>query len=375
MTFVFWQNIIAIHQKALLTELSKNHEVILVAEQEHYHFRLQQGWKVPDMGAVSIFIAPDDVQMQTLMKKHAEAVHIFSGFQTYKLSYRAFRHALKMNYKTLVYSEPFDLRGLTGLLRSIKLRKFRVMYADRIDGILATGNLGIECFKNAGFDDSKIFDFGYFTGTERDFVAPDSSSIKDHQNDYAKKPDLLFVGSINHRKNIINLVRSLKKMQHLFNSFEICGGGELEPQLLKEIDECKSIRFLGTIDNDKVKMLMKKRDILILPSRFDGWGAVVNEALENGMRVLASEKCGSSVLLDKKFRGEAFALSTDEMEKVLEKWLQKGRHSPEERLQIIEWSIKCISGKAASEYLTDVCDYIYNIKKTRPIVPWLQNKG
>ena len=51
---------------------------------------------------------------------------------------------------------------------------------------------------------------------------------------------------------------------------------------------------------------MRQCDLLVLPSLFDGWGAVVNEALQAGMRVLCSTACGAASLLDGRQRGGSF---------------------------------------------------------------------
>ena len=51
------------------------------------------------------------------------------------------------------------------------------------------------------------------------------------------------------------------------------------------------------MDNTKVRLAIEEADLLVLPSRFDGWGAVVNEALGAGTPVLVSDLCGSSYLV------------------------------------------------------------------------------
>ena len=43
MTFIFWQNIISLHQAAFLKALAKRHEVILVAEQPLTRERAEGG--------------------------------------------------------------------------------------------------------------------------------------------------------------------------------------------------------------------------------------------------------------------------------------------------------------------------------------------
>ncbi len=374
MEFVFWQNIIAIHQKALLTELSRLHKVSLVVEQESYQFRLEQGWNVPDMGDVNIIVAPQADKLDHLLLKFREAIHIFSGFQTYRTTHFAFLFALNNRLKTLVYTEPYDLQGIRGMVRRIRLMISRQRFGNKVDGILVTGDLGHRCFSEAGFDENKIFDFGYFTESPKSTFGNHNTGEIPEPDLQFRKPDLLYVGSIDERKNILNLVRVCKKLHGRFNTFDIIGRGNLEAELQKEISDAPDIHFLGSMDNAEVQGFMHRKDILILPSFFDGWGAVVNEALEHGMRVLASDMCGSSVLLDGKHRGAVFSLNSNNMESVLEHWISRGKHSVSERTDIIRWCKASISGKVAAAYLISLCNYIYNGSPVRPVAPWLKTR-
>ena len=47
-------------------------------------------------------------------------------------------------------------------------------------------------------------------------------------------------------------------------------------------------------------------DLLALPSRWDGWGLVVNEALAVGVPVIASNACGASDLIRQDVNGYVF---------------------------------------------------------------------
>lgn len=374
MEFVFWQNIIGIHQRALLTELSRLHRVTLVVEQETYQFRQKQGWKVPDLGKVVVKVAPTAEELHELLLQSGDAIHIFSGFQTYRLTHRAFRFAIDKSYKTLVYTEPYDLKGFRGLVRYLRLLISRLRYGHKVDGILVTGNGGRACFSKAGFDSQKIYDFAYFTDTGGDTAINNSEPDSFNKPD-SPKPDLLFVGRIDERKNILNLVKVCKKLQDRFHTFEIYGAGHLEPALKSELEGTGNISFRGSIDYDRIQELMYQKDILILPSLFDGWGAVVNEALEHGMRVLASENCGASVLLDGEQRGAVFSSDINHMQQVLETWIDKGKHSSNERQEIIRWCSGNISGRAAAEYFSNICNHIYRSETVRPTAPWLRKQA
>jgi glycosyltransferase involved in cell wall biosynthesis len=125
------------------------------------------------------------------------------------------------------------------------------------------------------------------------------------------------------------------------------------------------------MSNEEIKGLMNKCDILILPSLFDGWGAVVNEALQAGMQVIASEHCGASILLDGEQRGEVFSFKKDNFAEVLKKWIAKGPLKKSKRQEIANWSTTHISGQVAADYFISVVDYSLGKEKKRPIAPWL----
>ena len=57
------------------------------------------------------------------------------------------------------------------------------------------------------------------------------------------------------------------------------------------------IHFLGTKPQTEVPTYMQQADIFILPSVYDGWGAVVNEALQAGCYVICSDAAGASDLI------------------------------------------------------------------------------
>lgn len=58
------------------------------------------------------------------------------------------------------------------------------------------------------------------------------------------------------------------------------------------------VTFLPSQPMEKVRELMRTHDLFVFPSNgYEGWGAVVSEALEEGMRVLASYECGAGPTL------------------------------------------------------------------------------
>lgn len=193
-------------------------------------------------------------------------------------------------------------------------------------------------------------------------------------NENRQKPAILYVGRIDCNKNILSLVDICLKHVGKYACLDIIGAGPLTDLLIKKIDRAEDIKYLGSKTNNEVLDLMCRYDILVLPSLYDGWGAVVNEALQNGMRVIASENCGASVLLDGKDRGEAFSFVNKEksLEKILLKWLEKGTVSLADRQNIAEWTRYSISGDSVAAYFEKICSCISgDCTHNEVIAPWL----
>lgn len=81
----------------------------------------------------------------------------------------------------------------------------------------------------------------------------------------------------------------------------IIGNGEMEDSLRKEIVEKKlenCVELLGAMTPDEVRTHMEKTDIYLFTSDFnEGWGAVLNEAMNSGCAVVASHAVGSAPFL------------------------------------------------------------------------------
>lgn len=363
--FVFYQNILSIHQSALIRSLAETCPVTLVVPEEMDETRIAHGWKRPDFGQAKVVVNPDDQQLDVLLQKK-EAVHIFAGIDAFELPYKAFRIAVKRRLRIGFYSEPFNWLGWKGKLRLLKYTMLRIRYERAIDFVLAIGERGRWCFEKAGFPKQKIFDWGYFT---------EQPVLRNLSQDTKGLVKLLFIGSIDHRKNILGLVDVCLSMpcEQPF-TLDVIGVGPLEKELNEKITASDRICYIGCVPNDAVHTYLSAADCLILPSVFDGWGAVVNEALLCGTPVLASNRCGASVLLTDEERGCTFSIERNELKTALIRQLNKGRVETAQRERIRQWADKAISGKQAAAYLTAIVRY--RMKQTaelRPVAPWLKD--
>jgi len=88
----------------------------------------------------------------------------------------------------------------------------------------------------------------------------------------------------------------LKKKGLSFH-LDIVGGGEMEEQVVSLVEELKLqdvITLHGYCSPDRIRVMMEQADIYLATSdREEGWGAVVNEAMNSGCAVVGSSMMGA----------------------------------------------------------------------------------
>ena len=107
---------------------------------------------------------------------------------------------------------------------------------------------------------------------------------------------LIYCGALTHRKGVDLLIDAINEIKDIPLSLSILGDGPSRQELVQKVEKLgltEQIEFLGSTDIEKSYEHMISHDLLVLPSRFDGWGAVVNEAMECSLAVIVSDQVGS----------------------------------------------------------------------------------
>lgn len=85
--------------------------------------------------------------------------------------------------------------------------------------------------------------------------------------------------------------------------FVIIGDGEEREVLINKYGNEESVKLLGRYEGDALYAWYNVAQVLILPSVREPFGAVTNEALMAGCRVLLSDVAGSGCLIDENRNG------------------------------------------------------------------------
>ena len=108
-------------------------------------------------------------------------------------------------------------------------------------------------------------------------------------------PFLLFVGNLEHRKNLVRLIeafRRLRDRRRIAHRLVLCGKpghgwGNIQAAIEKEGVQ-KAIDLPGFVSNEELAKLYRSADLFVFPSVYEGFGLPVLEAMACGTPVACS---------------------------------------------------------------------------------------
>ncbi|NJN73121.1 MAG: glycosyltransferase family 4 protein [Limnothrix sp. RL_2_0] len=127
-------------------------------------------------------------------------------------------------------------------------------------------------------------------------------TLKEFQTDIPERPRqpvrILFCGQMIKRKGVDLLLSAFARLVTAgFSTKLILVGREAElPEMMEQLPEAATqhIEYVGFQAPDDLPKFFQQADIFILPSRYDGWGVVVNQALGAGLPIVCSDAVGSA---------------------------------------------------------------------------------
>ena len=283
--------------------------------------RHAQGWRQTDVPHLDVRLIPGVGGRRfclAMVRKYAGATHIMAGaFWDATLLYCLVCCCYR-GLTVYLMTEPFspiaagyqkDSRWYIGLLkhlgRPILYRLWIKLLRSRLTGVFAISRLAQDQYQRMGVPVSKIFPFGYFVpcaGDPTDCLGRHLSVEDTSDQEFVLR--LVFVGSLIHRKGVdlaIDAVRSVNRGNPLV-LMDFYGPGD---STKFEFDGNTAI-YKSTIPFGCSQKVIARYDALVLPSRYDGWGVVVNEALCAGTPVICSSKAGAAELVERFSAGVVF---------------------------------------------------------------------
>lgn len=198
-----------------------------------------------------------------------------------------FKLIFKLIFLCLVKKIPFCLWleypknkfFLFNILRNILI----LTIASKAKFILAIGTVANKFYNNFN---NKIINFPY------------SFNFKNYKKNkkyltFYKKITFIFIGQLIHRKGIDELLKAFSLMNYKNVYLKILGDGKYKDKVIELCNKNKNISYLGFVNQKIIINHLYQSDVLVFPSRFDGWGVVVTQAMAAGLPIIGSKKTGA----------------------------------------------------------------------------------
>lgn len=117
------------------------------------------------------------------------------------------------------------------------------------------------------------------------------------------KINLLFVGRLDRQKGLDLFLDVYNKMKLENMHLYVIGTSVLDDSLPKST---KYVTYLGWVDNKDIDVYYQSCDAVIMPSRWEGFGLVVIEAMKNSKAVIVSNRGALPELIKEDFTGYIF---------------------------------------------------------------------
>ncbi|MBD8897431.1 glycosyltransferase family 4 protein [Rhodanobacter sp. DHG33] len=367
----FWQNMISPHMAALAIALARmGCRVTYVAAQEMSEDRARLGWQVPQLPGVDLRLADSAIAMARLANEApGEAIHLVQGIRGNGLVGVAQAALARRSLQYWVMMESLNNAGLLGGARQLLYRSVFYRNRRRLAGVLAIGRGTSDWVRARGVLVAKIFPFAYFlepASSCSQTVAPKTESTQSFT--------VLFAGQFIDRKRLdllIDAMAALPAQLARQSRLQVIGNGPLDIDLRAHAERClgNRLQWAGRLYGELARQSMAAADCLVLPSRHDGWGAVVSEALMAGTPVICSDTCGASEAVLASGVGGVFRNGDIHgLVGLLSRQISLGPPKYAERLTLANWA-RSLGSDEGARYLLAILSHAEG-KSGKPEPPW-----
>ncbi|WP_197527155.1 glycosyltransferase [Pirellulimonas nuda] len=236
-----------------------------------------------------------------VLRRLAPAAVIVGGY--YDIArIRLLRWCPQAGISTYIWADS-NLRGERGRApHSIwRKRTFIRTITRPLAGCFACGSLGRAFWKFYGVPRSKVFTCPYTPDYgEIEQITPGEVSATRERYDLSESRRwLVYSGRLVSVKRVDLLIDAFASIaaERPDWSLAVAGDGELRDELQARVPQhlAERVRWLGFVNKQhEVSSIYRAADVLVLPSDYEPWALVVNEALAAGLAVVATNVVGAA---------------------------------------------------------------------------------
>ncbi len=369
---VLWQNIFSPHREGEVRALMREPgtTVTWIAKTAMSQKRASMGWDPAHIPGCEQIVDPDARTIDDLCDPAARnRIHVHTGLQSQGYAVDPLPLFLKRDLLWGSFLEKGNIMGWKTPLVRAKYRLLGRRFGHRISFMLVAGHTGMDFYRRGGWPTHKLFPYGYFPAPMDQTL----SASTDSEGKAGAEHRIIFIGALSPHKSVHTLMTALAALKE--RSWRLClvgDGPEREAlmSLAHTTGLAERVQFDGMVTRTAALERLARQDLLVLPSTYDGWGSVVNEALMVGVPAIASDACGASDLLQEPLRGGVFPKGDGtSLQALIARELDGGRPGARRRVAIATWA-DTLHRVAAGRYLTGIFDHIQHGAPRPEGAPW-----
>lgn len=359
MKITFYSNFLNHHQLPICQEFIKNKNIDFkfVATEKIPTERLQLGYE--DMNNKYDFVikAYEEEEKAIKLAKESDVI-ILGSAPTKYIKIRKKYNKLCFRYSERVFKDRILTFNFFKQYLSIIIKK---TFLERNIYMLCASAFAASDYNSAGAYINRCFKWGYFPQVHQYNI---DNLIKEKNHNTI---NILWVGRFvkyKHPEYVITLAKYLNKKKINNYQIKMIGIGpkfEIIKKLIKKEKLENKIILTGSMPNEKVIEYMKKTNIFIFTSnKGEGWGAVLNEAMNCGCGIVANKNIGSvPYLVTDNYNGYIYKKKKEFCKKVESLIIDKNKRE-ELGKNAYYTMINTWNAKTAVNNLIDLCNKIKN---------------
>lgn len=329
--------------------------------------RRAQGWPLQARANLNeVYLPKSDWRhaVDEIVASQADSLHVISGVGAYPpLAYALRGIEEQPSSRYVVMAESPVLLGWRAPLRRLKSFLGYWPRRNRMLGLLAMGKMAAGYYADVGIPDERIYTFAY--------QSPYDLPTIECPSDWDR---FVYFGQLDSRKGVDLLIRATAKLKDRPFMLDIIGDGPARADLSalpRSLGIDDKVDFLGTLPSAELQAKLPGYAFAVAPSRFDGWGMAVNESLQAGVPVLASDRVGAAELV--RYSGAGVVYPADSVEALAE---QIGKRIgnvdllEQERLAARQYKNR-LRPDVIGDYLKEALEHMLGARQLKPTPPWV----
>lgn len=273
-----------------------------VSERVDPGFGVRFKWDIPLMeGYRHTFIRNPLAEIPRLLDRGRFDVVWVSGC-TDLWAWRLFWAAFKRRIPVLLFGDSHLLNEKPWPKRLVKRMLYGSLFP-RMAGALYVGRANRAFFEHYGIRYDRLFAVPHcvdndFFRSQAEALRNQGQAIRARFHLPAACPVVLFCGKLIAKKQPLFLLEAFRRVRrHAECALLFAGDGELRREIEHRVaaESIPDVKISGFLNQTEISQAYAVADLLVLPSAWDEtWGLVINEAMNFGLPIIATDKVGAA---------------------------------------------------------------------------------